>query len=45
MCDEICEVGDLHSMECSIFQSVDFEAEVEFDDKVDDHYASILPLR
>ena len=45
MCDEICEAGDLHSMECSIFQSVDFEADVEFDGKVDDHYASILPLR
>jgi len=45
MCDEICEAGDLHSRECSIFQSVDFEADVEFDGKVDDHYASILPLR
>ena len=33
-------------MECDILTQADFEADVEVDgDKVDDHYASILPLR
>ena len=45
MCDELCADGDIHAMECKIFTQVDFEAEIEDFNVVDDHYAAILPLR
>ena len=45
MCDLTCEAGDLHQMECQLLTEADFEADVECEDKVDDHYAAILPLR
>ena len=45
MCDEVCAEGDIHMMECRILTKVDFEADVEDVNVVDDHYAAILPLR
>ena len=45
MCDDRCAEGELHGMECEILTGVDFEAEVEDFNVVDDHYAAILPLR
>ena len=45
MCDETCANGNIHMMECKILTQVDFEAEVENFNVVNDHYAAILPLR
>lgn len=45
MCGERCAGGDLHRVECAVFERVDFEADIEDLKVVDDHYAAILPLR
>ena len=45
MCGPLCAKGDIHKIECSIFEQADFEAEIENMNADDDHYAAIMPLR
>merc|ERR1719483_154272 len=45
MCGVDCANGDLHKIECKVFEKADFEAEIDDLMVNDDHYASILPIR
>ena len=45
MCDLTCANGELHRIECRVLQEENFEAEIEYYDSWDDHYACVMPLR
>jgi len=45
LCGPACQNGDLHRIECKVFEDANFEAEIEDLNVADDHYAAILPLR
>ena len=45
MCNVECARGDLHRIECQVFEEADFEAEIDDLESDDDHYAAIMPLR
>lgn len=45
LCGPACQEGNLHRIECEVFEKANFEAEIEDVKVADDHYAAILPLR
>ena len=45
MCDLTCATGDLHRVECKVLEEENFEAEIDYFDCWDDHYACVMPLR
>ena len=45
MCDLTCANGELHRVECRVLEEENFEAEIDYFDDWDDHYACVMPLR